>query len=134
MISRCSFLSDQPSVHEVDGQIIEQLRMRRRIGAGAEVAGRANEPLAEMMQPDAIDDDARRERIVLAGDGPGHSSRPLPCVKRRRVESDRQLRKCGLHLIARIPRISPQKHALSLNARRIDQHHRPRGAPPGCWP
>jgi hypothetical protein len=63
-------LLDRPAVvHEAHGEVIEQLRMRRRLAARAEVAGRAHEALAEVMQPDAVDHHARGERVVLARDG-----------------------------------------------------------------
>src|SRR5262245_59463714 len=45
--------------------------MRRRLAARAEVAGRADEALAEVVQPDTVDHHARGERVVLARDGAG---------------------------------------------------------------
>ena len=53
------------------GEIVEQFRVRRRLAAPAEIAGRADEAVAEMMQPDAVDHHAGGERVVLAGDGAG---------------------------------------------------------------
>src|SRR5258708_6060825 len=43
--------------------------MRRFLAERAEIARRADERLAKVVLPDAIDDDAGRERIVLRGDG-----------------------------------------------------------------
>ena len=45
--------------------------MGRRVAAGAEVAGRADDPLAEVPEPDAVDHHPRRQRVVAAGDRPG---------------------------------------------------------------
>ena len=42
--------------------------MRRRLAEQAEVARRADEAEAEMVLPDAVDHDARGQRIVLVGD------------------------------------------------------------------
>ena len=52
---RISFLIDQPSLHELVGEIIEQLRMRRRFAEDAEVIDRGDDAAAEQMMPDAID-------------------------------------------------------------------------------
>src|SRR5438874_6680741 len=61
---------DRPAVvHEMNGQIVEKLRMRWRFAASAKVAGRRNQSVAEMPQPDAVDDDAGGEGIVFIGDG-----------------------------------------------------------------
>ena len=48
--------------------MIEQFWMRRPISHRAEVVGRGDQALAEMMLPDAIDDYPRGERILRAGD------------------------------------------------------------------
>ena len=45
--------------------------MRRPLAELAEVARRADEAAAEVVLPDAIDDDAGRQRVVRAGDGLG---------------------------------------------------------------
>ena len=42
-----------------------------RVAAQAEVAGCSHQALAEVVHPDAVDHDARGQRVVLAGDGPG---------------------------------------------------------------
>src|SRR5439155_4059375 len=56
-------------LHEARRQVVQQLGVRRRFGAQAEVTGRAHEACAEMMQPNAIDQCASREGILGAGDG-----------------------------------------------------------------
>src|SRR2546423_15266759 len=61
---------DRPAVvHEMNGQIVEKLRMRWRFAASAKVAGCRNQSVAKMPQPDAVDDDAGGEGIVFIGDG-----------------------------------------------------------------
>ena len=42
--------------------------MRRRIAADAEVAGRADERRIEVVHPEAVDDDAGGERVVIGDD------------------------------------------------------------------
>ena len=49
---------------EAMGQPVEQLGMRRLLAQLAEVARGGHQPAAEMILPDAVDDDARGERIV----------------------------------------------------------------------
>ena len=57
--------------------------MGGRVALLAEVAGRADNALAEVLLPDAIDDDAGGEWILGIDDGFGQVEAPLPCVKRR---------------------------------------------------
>ncbi len=62
-MSRCNML-DAPAVfHEFSREPIEQFRMRGSRAVCAEVAGRADQPFAEMILPDAIHHHARGERI-----------------------------------------------------------------------
>ncbi len=60
---RCSFLMRPAVLHEARGQVIQELRMARRIGLVAEIVGRGDDALAKMMQPDAVDQDARGQGI-----------------------------------------------------------------------
>ena len=52
----------QPLLHELDGQPVEQLRMRRRLALRAEVLARRDEARAEVRLPDAVDERPRRRR------------------------------------------------------------------------
>src|SRR5436190_11146375 len=61
---------------ELDGQPIEQLGMRRIIPLGAEVAEAANDAVAEYLRPEAIDRDARRERM-LGADEPARQAEAI---------------------------------------------------------
>src|SRR5262245_59600313 len=63
---------ERPAVDDkAGGEVIEQLRMRRAVSLSAEVAWRVHEWLAEMPAPDAIDDDARRQRACVAEESIG---------------------------------------------------------------
>ncbi len=64
--SRCIFLMLQPSSTKRLRQPIEQFRMAGRLAELAEIAGRRHQAPAEMILPDAIDDDARRQRMIRA--------------------------------------------------------------------
>jgi hypothetical protein len=55
------------SCHDFRGEPVEQLRVGRGLAARAEVAGRRHDSAAEVMLPEPVDDDARREGIVRAG-------------------------------------------------------------------
>jgi len=55
---------DRPAAADEDRrQVIEQFGMRRRVAAEAEIARRADQTRAEMMQPDAVDHHPGRQRI-----------------------------------------------------------------------
>src|SRR5206468_2441799 len=61
-------LLDRPSLfHEAPRKIVEQLRMTRRLAAEPEVARGADQACAEVVEPDPVDHDARREWILLRG-------------------------------------------------------------------
>ena len=63
---------DRPAVlHEPDRQVVEQLGVRRGLARGAEVVGRAHQARAEQPVPGAVDDDAGRQRVVVAGEPGG---------------------------------------------------------------
>ncbi len=65
-------LFEAPSIlHEPRGEVIEQRLIRGFVTTEAEVARCADDGLAEVPAPHAIDDDADGERIVFAGDGLG---------------------------------------------------------------
>ena len=64
MISRCIALIDQPDATNCVGEIIEQFGMRRRLAELAEIAGVRDDPLAEVVLPDAVDHHAGRQRIL----------------------------------------------------------------------
>ena len=60
---------DRPAVvDEPGGQIIEQFGMSRLVAHHAEVAGSPHQPFAEMRLPNAIDDHARRQRVLRIGE------------------------------------------------------------------
>src|SRR5208283_6163240 len=58
---------DAPAVlHEIIGEIIEEFLIARLVAGLAEVADGRDDALAEILVPDAIDEDARRQGIALA--------------------------------------------------------------------
>ena len=62
-------LLDRPTLfHKTRGQIIEQFGMSRRIGPQTEIARGPDQWRAEMIHPNAIDEDARSQRIVRIDD------------------------------------------------------------------
>src|SRR5258706_11860468 len=62
-------LFERPAIlDETRPQIIQKLRMRRWLRARSEVVRRADNSLPEMVQPYAIDDHARGERVIRADD------------------------------------------------------------------
>ncbi len=53
---------------EFGRQPIEQFRVRRQRAHVAEIAGRFDDPLAEMIVPDAVNDGAPCKRVARIGD------------------------------------------------------------------
>src|SRR5262245_37955043 len=53
---------------ELDRQPIEQRGMRRLLAARTEIFRRRDQPRADILLPDAVDDHARRQRIVFVHD------------------------------------------------------------------
>src|SRR5262245_18850197 len=55
----------RPAVlNELAGEPVEQLRMRRGIDARAKIVGGADQTPAEVVLPQPVDQDARRQRVL----------------------------------------------------------------------
>ena len=65
--------------HKLGGQPVEQLGMAGRVAHDAEIVRRGDEPLAKMELPDPVDDHARRQRVLGAGQP---ASQPEPAAGR----------------------------------------------------
>ena len=72
------FLQAPTFPDEPDREPVEQLGMRGRIGAGAEIARSRDESGSEMLRPDPVDDDAGGEGICRIGDRLGELETPAP--------------------------------------------------------
>src|SRR5262249_49392797 len=67
-------------IHELGGQPVQQLGMRRRRALESEVVGRADESAAEVVLPDSIHHYARRQRILGACDPVGERQPPTAAL------------------------------------------------------
>src|SRR5262249_47398480 len=56
------------ALHELHGEPVEQLRMRRQLAVLAEISNAGNDRAAEMTQPDMVHCNSRGKRIFTAGD------------------------------------------------------------------
>src|SRR5262245_9459090 len=72
---------------ELNRQPVEQFGMRRRFASRAEIFGGRYQPLAEILLPDAVNNDAGSQRIVPVHD-PFSQAEPI----RRRVFRERMQR------------------------------------------
>src|SRR6266480_139798 len=79
---------------EIAGEPVEQFRVRRAITVEAEVVRRTDKASAEMIVPDAVDQDASRERIVRAGDPLGELEAALAF---RRIRREAEIRRGRVH-------------------------------------
>ena len=91
---RCSAFTSQPLSMKRSGKPVEQLGMRRQRALAAEVLRRGDDAAAEMHAPDAVDDDARGQRIAAARQ-PAREAQPIARLiagkrrqARRRVARD----------------------------------------------
>src|SRR5262249_14826777 len=64
-------LDGPATVHKGAGQVIEQLGVRRRLAAEAEIARRAHQAGTEMVKPDPVYEDPRRQGIAAIHYSPG---------------------------------------------------------------
>ena len=71
------------AVHELDGQPVEQLGMRRRLALRAEVFAGRHEPGAEIGLPDPVDERPRRRRRVAARPATSRTSGAMPAAPLR---------------------------------------------------
>ena len=93
----------RPAVrHQRVGQPVQQLGMRRSRGSRAEVAGRGDQATAQQVPPHPVDPDSSRERIVLAGNGPGQLVTTAAIDKRIGVRPSQQRQEPPGHLFARL--------------------------------
>ena len=76
--------------------------MRRSRGSRAEVAGRGDQATAQQVPPHPVDPDSSRERIVLAGNGPGQLVTTAAIDKRIGVRPSQQRQEPPGHLFARL--------------------------------
>ena len=111
-------------VDEVCGEKIEQLGMCRRVGAKSEIAGRADQSRAEVMQPDAIDDHAHGERVIAAGDGPRQLEPAAAFPEGIAVLAGDGRQKLPRHLRARAVRIAADKNVRGVRAGVVLEDHR----------
>ena len=83
MISRCSRFSCQPPAHELGGQPVEQLGVRRRRRRACRSrSASATMPAAEVVLPDAVDHHAGRQRVVRRRDPVGQHRAPAAASSR----------------------------------------------------
>ena len=100
-MSLCSFFSDQPSAMKRVASQSSSSGMRRRRRLVAEVVGRADEAVAEMVLPDAIDHDAGGQRIGRARDGVGELEPAAAVAEARAILAGQDFEEAARHDLAR---------------------------------
>src|SRR4051794_33909979 len=80
------YFLDRPALlDELSRQIVEQLGMRRRRAHDAEVVGSANDAVAKVMLPEAIDENACAEWVCRNDQSPGQLQTTAPRCARGHV-------------------------------------------------
>src|SRR5438046_1813560 len=93
--------------------------MRRRLGSSSEVARSADESRAEVMQPDAVYEHARRQWILFAGDGLGKPEPSAPLGERFSIFARKDFQELFWDFLAFVDRTSSFEHARVLLDRAI---------------
>ena len=84
--------------------------MAGRVAPQPEVAGRGDQPLAEMPEPDAVDEDPRGQRVLAdRAMAWASSSRPLPFWNGRRLWAGEHLEEPPRHGWTGPPWIAPDE-------------------------
>ena len=102
---------EPPAVRDIPrGQPVEQLRVRGRAAVEAEIAGRGDDPLAEVVVPEAVDHDPRRQGVRRIANPPCQGDSPIASRRRRPAAPERRPHRGdppGRHLGPRLHRVSP---------------------------
>src|SRR5438132_827459 len=89
--------------HQLDGQPVEQLRMRRRFALRAQVFTGADDPGTEISLPDPVDNRSSRRRRLTVDHPAGERQAVYRLVGRQRVK---ERGRGGSHRLARLEKIS----------------------------
>ena len=122
-------LDRHPSVDEAAGQVVEQLGMRRRRPADAEIVRGLDDALAEVVLPDPVHEDARRQRIGPVGDPLGQLAPPAALPARGQPLAAEHLEEAAGNLGAEIPGFPADQHPRVLGLRPL--RHRVGGVDEG---
>src|SRR5438552_19115018 len=93
--------------------------MRRRLGSSSEVARSADESRAEVMQPNAVYEDARRQWILFAADGLGKPEPSARLGERFSIYTRKDFQELFWDFLAFVDRTSSFKHARLLCDRAV---------------
>src|SRR4029453_11982898 len=84
-------------LHELQCEIVEKFRVSWRIATETEIARCADQPSTEVVHPNAIDDDAGRQRILWVNDGTCQFQPPtaiLECFFVTAAQTRQEVRRC----------------------------------------
>lgn len=110
-------------VDELAGQPVEELGVGWWFGAGAEVGGGGDEGLAEVMHPDAIDEDAGGEGVVGGGDGVGQFASAAALGERLGIALIEDAEEAAGGGTAGARGIAAAEHAGFVRLRQVGDHH-----------
>jgi hypothetical protein len=117
-------LFDRPAVgDEASCQPVEQFRVSGRVAAHAEIAGSADQPLAKVADPDAVDQYSGRERVVRARDGLGQFQPAAAAAKRFAFGAAERFQELSRHAFAWDARVAANEDARFHRLRQIVEHH-----------
>ena len=101
-------LDGPAALDELRRQIIEQLRMRRRLAARTEVVGSFHQALAKVILPNAIHHHAGRERILRPREPLRQFEAAAARGSIRELASTQNFKEAARHFIPQFIRLAPQ--------------------------
>src|ERR1700722_1299879 len=109
---------DRPTgADELFRQPVQQFRMRGTLAEFAEVVRRANDPFSEMPLPNAIHQDARRQRVLCTGNPLCQCDASAPLADGRLILADEEFRKMAGDALSQSGVTSANVYRYVLNAR-----------------
>ena len=120
------FLQRPTLVHETRGKVIEQLRMRRRLGAQSKIARRGDQPHAEMFQPNTVHNDACRKRIAPIRNGLGEFQSSAALLKYFAIFTSDNFQKLTRHIRTFIAGVAAKENMRVGGCWVVHQSHRAR--------
>ena len=132
MTSLCICLKRPAVVHELRREVVQQLRMARRLGLHAQVVRRADEALAEVVHPEAVDRHAGGQRVVAAGDRLGQLQPAAPLGEGLAVRPGEDLQEPPGDDRPAVLRLAADEDVRVARVRRRPRPPSPAPGAPGC--
>ncbi len=117
------FLERPAVLHQPPGEVVQQFRMARWIGAQTKIVGSRHQAGAKMMEPDAVNDHPACEGILLAGNRSGQLKSAATMDKRLPLVPRQDRKKLAGSLFTQSIRVPTDEDPAVLRLRTVDERH-----------